>query len=89
MTVKAPTYEGIPPVYLPLALRPDVPTSDEHGAANAVLGAVLERTKNWHNDLAAIGNQHINAAPTSSQHVLDLDAIIARAVLDWIVGWPA
>jgi hypothetical protein len=89
MTVNAPTYEDMPPVYLPLAIRPDVPTSDEHSAANAVLCAVLDRTRIWHDHLAAIGNQYINAAPTSSQHVLDLDAIIARAVLDWIVAWPS
>jgi hypothetical protein len=89
MIVNAPTYEDMPPVYLPLATRPDVPTGDEHGPANAILADVLELSRAWHDALATIGNQHIDAAPVSSRHVLDLEAAISRAVLDWIVAWPS
>ncbi|MEH3138773.1 MAG: hypothetical protein PGN37_01075 [Mycobacterium kyogaense] len=40
-------------------------------------------------DLHIITNRHIDAAPGSSVHVLDLTAAVARTVLDWIGRWPA
>ena len=69
-------------------LRPRVPKGDDPEAASAVLNTVLERTGVLSDELRAIANAHVDAAPMSSAHVLDLDAAIARAVLRWIELWP-
>ena len=69
-------------------LRPRVPKGDDPDAASAVLNTVLERTGVLSDELRAIANAHVDAAPMSSAHVLELDAAIARAVLRWIELWP-
>ena len=90
MTVTVPPiYEDAGQVYLPLAIRPELPAGDEHGPANTILAAVLELARAWHDALAASGDQHIDAAPVSSRHVLDLAAALSGAVLDWILAWPS
>lgn len=72
--------------YLGLAdnLRSRVPKGDDPEAAEALVNTVLERTQVWSDELRAIANAHVDAAPMSSAHVLDLDAALARAVLRWI-----
>ena len=69
-------------------LRPLVPKGDDPEAASAVLNTVLECTGGLSGKLRAIANAHVDAAPMSSAHVLDLDAAIARAFLRWIELWP-
>ena len=69
-------------------LRPRVPKGDDPEAASAVLNTVLERTGVLSDELRAIANAHVDAAPMSSAHVLDLDAAFARAFLRWIELWP-
>ena len=46
------------------------------------------RTLQLSDELKIVANAHFDAAPASSEHVLELDAAIARAVLDWIAQWP-
>jgi hypothetical protein len=76
--------------YLGLAdnLRSLVPKGDDPEAASTVANTVLERSQVWSDELRAIANAHVDPAPTSSEHVLDLDAAIARAVLRWVELWP-
>jgi len=69
-------------------LRPRVPKGDDPEAASAVANTVLKRTQVWHDELRAIANAHVDAAPMSSTHVLELDAAFARAFLRWIELWP-
>jgi hypothetical protein len=73
---------------LAVTLRPRVPKGDDREAASAVLNAVVDRTLGLSDEFRAIANEHFDAAPTSSEHVLRLDAAIARAVLEWVEQWP-
>jgi len=73
---------------LAVNFRPRVPKGDDPEAASAVLNTILECTGRLSDKLRAIANAHVDAAPMSSEHVLDLDAAIARAVLRWIELWP-
>jgi hypothetical protein len=66
-----------------------VPDSDERTEANAVLNQVLTRTTAFNDELLCIANRHADQAPRSSQHLVALADVIARAVLDWITEWPA
>ena len=69
-------------------LRPRVPKGDDPEAANAVPNAVQEWMDGLSNKLRTIAKASVDAAPTSSMHVLDLDAAVARAFLHWIELWP-
>jgi hypothetical protein len=69
-------------------LRPRVPKGDCATAASDVLSTVVMRTLQLSNELKIVANAHFDAAPASSEHVLELDAAIARAVLDWVAQWP-
>jgi hypothetical protein len=69
-------------------LRQRVPEGDDPEAASAVLNTVLERSGVWIDELRAIANAHVDAAPKSSEHALDLSADIARAVLRWVELCP-
>lgn len=73
----------------PDLLYPLVPKGDSLDAASAVLDDVLDRISSLQDDLLAVATQHVDAAPASSVHVLDLTAAIARTVLGWIERWPA
>ena len=68
---------------------PAVPAADDPNAASLVLNEVLECIGALQDDLNILSDRHIEAAPASSVHVIDLTAAIARAVLDWIGGWPS
>jgi hypothetical protein len=86
--VKERTISEYSEINLADNLRPRVPKGDDPEAVNAVANTVLERTRVWSDELRAIANAHVDPAPTSSEHVLDLDAAIARAVLRWVELWP-
>jgi hypothetical protein len=73
---------------LAVTLRPRVPKGDARDAATAVLNTVVERSLAWSDELRTIANEHLEAAPASSEHVLDLNATISRAVLEWVERWP-
>lgn len=70
-------------------LGPPLPAGDNLDAASAVLNDVLACTGELQDDLAVIASRHMEAAPSSSVHVLDLNAALARTVLDWISRWPS
>lgn len=70
-------------------LHPRLPAGDDHDAASAVLNDVLDFIGSLQDDLHAVADQHVEAAPISSIHVLDLRAAVARTVLDWAARWPS
>lgn len=63
-------------------------SDDDREAASAVLTTAARRTHDLTDELQATANEHFEAAPASSLHVLKLNRAIARAVLDWIDQWP-
>ncbi|MDG4668660.1 hypothetical protein [Mycobacterium sp. 236(2023)] len=67
---------------------PSVPPGDKLDAASAVLNDVLECVAALQDDLHIIATRHVDSAPASSIHVLNLNASLARAVLEWIGRWP-
>jgi hypothetical protein len=69
-------------------LQPSVAAGDDHTAASAVLNSVLAVT-DLSGDLRDIANRHVDDAPRSAAHVLDLSGAMAHTVLDWIERWPA
>jgi len=69
-------------------LRPLVPTGDDRQAASAISNTVLQRSLVWNDELRAIAEKYSDAAPTSSEHVSELNAVISRDVLEWIEEWP-
>lgn len=68
---------------------PRVPQGDDLNTASAVLNEVLDRTASLQDGLHDVASRHVDAAPISSIHVLDLTGAIARTVLDWIARWPS
>jgi hypothetical protein len=64
------------------------PPSQGVPAAGQLLNAVLARAGQLDDELLALANRHLGAAPTGSRYVLKLNAAIARAVLDWVQEWP-
>lgn len=68
---------------------PSVPRGDDLDVASTVLNEVLECVAALQDDFHIIASRHVGTAPTSSIHVLDLTAAVARAVLDWIGRWPS
>jgi hypothetical protein len=68
--------------------RPTVHLGDDRQHASAVLNQVLQRTLALQDELRAIANRHVDDAPASYEHVLDLTGVLASAVLDWIQRWP-
>ena len=71
------------------SLQPMVPVGDNLEAASDVLNNVLNQSAAFADDLRAIANQHVEAAPASAEHVRNLSGAVARAVLDWIEQWPS
>lgn len=71
------------------SLQPQIPGSDDPGAASTVLNEVLTSAAALAEELRAIADRHATAAPASADHVLDLSSALARAVLDWIARWPS
>ncbi|GFG50795.1 hypothetical protein MAGR_22360 [Mycolicibacterium agri] len=69
--------------------RPAVPVGDDRHEANAVLNEVLTRSLAFTDELRAIANRHVDAAPGSSDHVFELTAVMSRTILDWIERWPS
>ncbi len=67
---------------------PSVPSGDTLDAASAVFNEVLECVAALQDDLHIIASRHVDSAPVSSIHVLDFNAALARAVLEWIGRWP-
>lgn len=70
-------------------LHSHVPKDDDREAAAAILNSVVECTVRLNEGLRALAEAHFDTAPTSSLHVLQLNGLIARAVLDWIERWPS
>jgi hypothetical protein len=70
-------------------LAPTRPPTDDLDSASAVLNDILACVGDLQDDLHLIANRHVGGAPASSVHVLDLSAVLARSVLDWISRWPS
>ncbi|SPX87809.1 hypothetical protein [Mycobacteroides abscessus] len=58
-------------------------------AADALRNAVINYACRHIQLLQAIADEHAHDAPASSKHVTYLAATTARAVLDYIEGWPS
>lgn len=71
------------------SLQPMLSGQDNLDAASKVLNDVLEHTAALSDHLRAIANRHVDTAPASSAHVVNLSGAIARTVLDWIGQWPS
>jgi len=84
MTTSETAVIGLAPQW-----RPTVPISDDREEASAVLNRVLARSLTFTDELRAIANLHLDEAPASSEHVLDLTSAISRTVREWIEGWPS
>lgn len=84
-----PPPSGTSTIDLAVELRLTMPEGDDRTATSTVLNAVLERAMAMQDDLLGIGNTHLDEAPASSQHILDLNVAMARTVLDWIERWPS
>jgi hypothetical protein len=70
------------------ALRPLVPNGDDRQAASAVMNTVVERTLALTDELRTVGSTYFETAPASSLHILELNAAMSHAVLEWIEQWP-
>ncbi|QLY30394.1 hypothetical protein H0264_35615 [Nocardia huaxiensis] len=69
-------------------LQPTVPETDYVDVASEIANYVVTNMLRFSDRLHAFLNERYDAAPTSAEHAMDFDAVIAQEVLNWVRNWP-